>query len=112
MLAHLRHKFEIAATGEEAIASHLRAIKEDRPYDLLILDLTIRGGMGGNEALQKIRENDQEVRAIVSSGYSNDPIVTNFRDHGFAGALVKPFTLADLGSTIQSAFSYVENQPS
>ncbi|MEN8134960.1 MAG: ATP-binding protein [Thermodesulfobacteriota bacterium] len=112
MLAHLRHEAEISTTGEEAIASHLQAINEGRPYDLLILDLTIRGGMGGNEALQRIRKNDQEVRAIVSSGYSDDPIVVNFRDHGFAGALVKPFTLANLQSAIQRAFSDGESRPS
>ena len=112
MLVHLRHKSEIAATGEEAVALHLQAKKEGRPYDLLILDLTIRGGMGGNEALQKIRGTDQKVRAIVSSGYSDDPIVLNFRDYGFSGALTKPFTFADLDSAIQSASASAENRPS
>ena len=111
MLVHLRHKSEIASTGEEAIALHLQAKNEGRPYDLLILDLTIRGGMGGKEALQKIRATDQEVRAIVSSGYSDDPVLINFRDYGFSGALPKPFTLADLGSAIQSAFTPAEEPP-
>jgi two-component system cell cycle sensor histidine kinase/response regulator CckA len=111
LLVHLRHKSEIASTGEEAVALHLQAKDEGHPYDLLILDLTIRGGMGGKETLQKIRATDQEVKAIVSSGYSDHPILVNFKEHGFSSALPKPFTIADLEAAIQSAFTPAEKRP-
>jgi len=66
------------------------------------MDLTIPGGMGGKETLEKLREMDPAVRAIVSSGYSNDPIMSGYRRHGFRGVIAKPYTISDVARTLRS----------
>jgi CheY-like chemotaxis protein len=73
-----------------------------RPYDAVILDLTVPGGMGGLEAMEALRKLDPEVRAIVSSGYSSDPVLANYRAHGFLGMVPKPYKITDLSKTIQT----------
>ena len=77
-------------------------MREGRPYDVVIVDLTVRGGMGGKEMIGHLLEMDPKVRAIVSSGYSNDPVMANFRDHGFSGVVQKPYAITDMVATIQS----------
>ena len=67
------------------------AQEAETPYDAVILDLTIPGGMGGKEAINKLLEIDSEVKAIVSSGYSDDPVLSNFQEYGFKGMMPKPF---------------------
>ncbi len=96
MLEQLGHAVECAAEGEEALALYRRAREECRPFDAVILDLTIPGGMGGAEALRRLRELDPAVQAIVSSGYSTDPVLAEYRRHGFREVLVKPFRLQEL----------------
>ena len=64
------------------------------------MDLTIPGGMGGREAIQKLRQQDPSIRAIVSSGYSNDPVMAKHREHGFAGVVEKPYTIEELGRVL------------
>ena len=66
------------------------------------MDLTIPGGMGGKEAIQKLKEIDPNVKAIVSSGYSNDPVLANYEDYGFKGRVAKPFNLVDLSIVLNS----------
>ena len=88
MLAMLGYEAEFAQDGAEAI----RMVKEaEKPYDAVILDLTVPGGMGGKEAINKLLEIDPEVKAIVSSGYSDDPVLANFQEYGFKGIMPKPF---------------------
>jgi CheY-like chemotaxis protein len=88
MLAMLGYEAEFAQDGAEAI----RMVKEaEKPYDAVILDLTIPGGMGGKEAINKLLEIDPELKAIVSSGYSDDPVLANFQEYGFKGIMPKPF---------------------
>ena len=67
----------------------------------MILDLTIRGGMGGKEAVKKLHEIDPDVKAIVSSGYANDPVLASPEDYGFKGRIRKPVDLDDLAETVQ-----------
>ncbi|MBM4398119.1 MAG: response regulator, partial [Deltaproteobacteria bacterium] len=93
-----RAGFEVdgAPDGEQAVAAWERALREKRPYDLAIVDLTVPGGMGGREAVLKLRAIDPGCKAIVSSGYSNDPVMARSRDEGFDGVCVKPYRLSDL----------------
>ncbi|MDH3360481.1 MAG: ATP-binding protein, partial [Desulfobulbaceae bacterium] len=97
MLTIFGHDVILTADGNEAI----KAFKEaDPPIDLIIMDLTIPGGMGGKEAVKKILEIDKNAKVIVSSGYSNDPIMANYKDYGFSGAIVKPFEVKELTNII------------
>jgi signal transduction histidine kinase/CheY-like chemotaxis protein/HAMP domain-containing protein len=88
-----RTGFEVATVsrGEDLLSAYAAALHERRPYDVVIMDLTIRGGMGGGECMPKLREMDPNVTAIVSSGYSNDAIMQRPRDFGFVGVLAKPY---------------------
>jgi len=106
-LATLRHHGEVAATGSQAIKMFQAAEATGHPFDLLILDLTIRGGMGGEEVLRKIREIAPTIPAIVSSGYTEDPIMTDCRHHDFQAALPKPFNQATLRAAIAEATAAV-----
>jgi PAS domain S-box-containing protein len=77
--------------GHEAVEQFRLAKAEGKPFSLVIMDLTVPGGMGGREALKHIREMDPAVKAIVSSGYSSDPVLANFLDYGFCGVVSKPY---------------------
>jgi len=85
-----------AADGAEAVLMADRARAEGTPYDIVILDLTVRGGMGGDEAIGRIRALTPDVRAIVSSGYSASSVVADYRAHGFDAYLNKPYTIESL----------------
>jgi CheY-like chemotaxis protein len=85
-----------AADGAEAVEHYRQAREAGRPFSLVIMDLTVPGGMGGKEAIGRLREIDPQVKAIVSSGYSSDPVLANFRAHGFAGVVAKPYEYADV----------------
>lgn len=67
----------------------------------MILDLTIPGGMGGKETIRKLLEINPEVKAIVSSGYSNDPVLANYRDYGFCSVVSKPYRIKELREALQ-----------
>ena len=81
------------------------AYKEGHPFDLVMMDLTIPGGMGGKEAIHELKKIDPAAKAIVSSGYGMDPIMSRCQDYGFAGSISKPFDLTQLEQTIQDALS-------
>ncbi|MEI6044876.1 MAG: PAS domain S-box protein [Chloroflexota bacterium] len=90
------YQVEEAEEGLGAIALYQAARESSLPIDVVILDITIPGGMGGEETIKRLLEVDPSVKAIVSSGYSDDPIMANFRDYGFLGVIKKPYTLAEL----------------
>jgi CheY-like chemotaxis protein len=100
MLRHMGFDVVTASSGEEAIQLYRQGLEDGKPFDLVILDLTVPGAMGGKEALEKLREIDPAVTAIVSSGYSNDPIMADFQSYGFKGVVVKPFSVQNLGDTL------------
>ncbi len=89
-----------ACDGKEAIALYLQAKKEGTPFDLVIMDLTIPGGIGGKEAITTLLALDHTAKAVVSSGYANDPIMANYQEYGFCGVLSKPFKIDELNKVI------------
>lgn len=89
------------ADGEEAITAFDAAAAGDRPYDLVIMDLTIPGGLGGREAAAAIHARHPGARLIVSSGYSDDPVMADHRAHGFLAAVPKPFSASALITTVR-----------
>ncbi|MFC1841419.1 ATP-binding protein, partial [Thermodesulfobacteriota bacterium] len=91
MLKNLGYESEFAQDGAEVIRMFKEAKKAGKPYDAVILDLTIPGGMGGKESIDELLKIDPEIKAIVSSGYSDDPVLSNFQDYGFKGMMPKPF---------------------
>lgn len=105
MLRSLGHEVAVAADGEAAIACFLEARAAGTPFDLVILDLTVRGGMGGRETMRRLQEIEPAVRAIVSSGYSEDAAIASHQEHGFRAALRKPYRLGDLGQAVECALA-------
>jgi CheY-like chemotaxis protein len=103
ILTHLGYEVELASNGDEAIARFMKAESEGRPFSQVLLDLTIRGGMGGFKTLQKLREINPEVRAVIVSGYTNDPVVEFFNMHGFNASLTKPFTIKQLKTALANS---------
>ncbi|MEK6776396.1 MAG: CHASE domain-containing protein [bacterium] len=97
MLNHLGYEVWFAEEGSGAIDIYQRARDAGEPFDAVILDLTIPGGMGGRETIAKLREIDHGVKAIVSSGYAIDPIMSNYREYGFCDMIAKPYKVQDLG---------------
>ena len=82
---------DFAEHGNSAVEKYHEARAAGKPFDIVILDLTIRGGMGGEETLKKLLAIDPAVKAVVSSGYSDDALVSNYREHGFSAFLKKPY---------------------
>lgn len=101
LLDRLGYSVEIAHDGAEAIEKYRRAMEYKQPFDLVIMDLTVKGGMGGKEAMQRLKKLDPQVRSIVSSGYSNDPIMADYKRYHFDEILSKPFRVEELTEKIQ-----------
>ena len=100
-LSHLGCEVLTAADGAEAISLYRQALENNERIDIVILDLTVPGGMGGREAIGELLALDPDARVIVSSGYSNDPVIARFSDHGFRGVLIKPYRLTELKSALK-----------
>ncbi len=96
MLGELGFAVVTAVEGQQAIDMYRQAMEAGKPFAIVILDLTIPGGMGGQEAVKGILQIDPEAKIIVSSGYADDPIIANDTDHGFKGVASKPYNLKKL----------------
>ncbi len=101
MLEVLGCKAEAVDDGRKALECYREFLAAGRPFDLVIMDLTIPGGMGGEEAVQEILRIDPHARVVVSSGYSEDSVVANFRDYGFVGRISKPYNLDELRTLLK-----------
>ena len=102
MLIYLGYEGHHVLDGQGAIDEYRRCLDEGTPYDIVIMDLTIPGGMGGKDAVGKILELDADAKVLVSSGNSADPIMTGFGKYGFSGVINKPFDLASLIGTLDA----------
>ncbi|HYP15723.1 MAG TPA: PAS domain S-box protein [Opitutus sp.] len=102
-----RFGFEVvcAPDGAEAVRLYRQAHEDGEPFALVMMDLTVPGGMGGREAIAQVRQINPHVRAIVSSGYSSDPVLANFREHGFCGVAAKPYEVGDLARVLREALA-------
>jgi PAS domain S-box-containing protein len=96
ILKRLGYEAEMVENGEKALESYQSAREAGRPFQAFILDLTIRGGAGGLETIRQLLKRDPAVKVIVSSGYSQDPVMQHFEQYGFKGALTKPYMIKDL----------------
>ncbi len=105
MLQSLGYESDCVNDGAAALAQYQSAQQSGKPYSLVIMDLTIPGGMGGRDAIKKLLEIDPDAKVIVSSGYSNDPIMSSYQDYGFRGVAAKPYDLIELGKVLKSTLN-------
>lgn len=105
MLTKLGYEVDFARDGSEAIELYKKSKNSGRPFDVVIIDLTIPGGMGGRETMQKLLEIDPHVKAIVSSGYSDDAVMSNYTNYNFKGVIAKPYRIEELSKTVRSVLA-------
>ncbi len=105
MLAHLGFDVEFAEDGQQAIDLYGKAMELGQPFGAVILDLTVPGGMGGKETMERLKEIDPTVKAIVASGYCDDPVMNDYAAYGFKGRLFKPYKMDDLASAVRKIAS-------
>ena len=100
ILEHCGCSSAAAHDGREALDMAARDAREREPFDAVIMDLTIPGGMGGKEAVTELKRLFPDPMCIVSSGYSDDHVMANYREFGFDGVIMKPYNAADVSSTL------------
>lgn len=105
ILKSIGYIVEYAKNGSEAIKKYTKEMESKKPFDVVVMDLTVPGGMGGKEAVKKLLEIDPEAKAIVSSGYSNDTIMFNYEKFGFCGVVSKPYTVEEFNAIIKKAIA-------
>ena len=105
LLQFLGYEVATAVEGATALKMYSDALSEGRPFAAVIMDLTVPGGMGGKEAVRKLREIDPAARVIVSSGYFTDPVMANFREYGFDGVVPKPYQIDELGRAVKEVLT-------
>jgi two-component system cell cycle sensor histidine kinase/response regulator CckA len=98
----LGYAVESASDGSEAIDIYRKALESGDGFDIVILDLTIPGGMGGKEAMAALLKINPAVRVIVSSGYSTDPVMSEYKKYGFKAFIEKPYTMAKLSEVVNN----------
>jgi PAS domain S-box-containing protein len=104
-LEKLGYEVMLAKDGVEAIESFSQAKESGEPFVAVILDLTIPGGMGGQEAMARLLKIDPHLKAIVSSGYSDDSIMAEFEKYGFRGVITKPYRITELSKVLSMVIS-------
>lgn len=109
VMDHLGYQCETARHGKEAVAKYKEAMDKGEPFDMVILDLTVKGGMGGIPTMAQLLSVDPNVKAVIYTGYSADPILENYRLYGFQGALPKPYAIKDMADMIRRILGKKEN---
>jgi PAS domain S-box-containing protein len=100
MLRHLGYDVDSSQKGSQALALYQNARRSEKRFDLVITDLNVPGDFGGIELLKRLKKLDADVKVIVSSGYSNDPAIANFRSLGFSDCIVKPYRISDMSFAV------------
>ncbi len=106
-LSRLNYDVETTDNGTDALKLYKSAMESGKSFDVVILDLTIPGGMGGEKVIKKLLEIDPHVRAIVSSGYANDPVMANYRAYGFCNVIAKPYAIKELYEVLQKVIKNI-----
>ena len=101
VLNYLEYEVMFARDGDAALGLYRQEKEAGRPFDLVILDLSVPEGLGGKETISLLKAYDPAVKAIVSSGHSNDPVVLDFMQYGFSGKLSKPYKISDLKELLE-----------
>ncbi len=109
MLSHLGYEVATAQSHQEALYIYSRAKEDGQPFSLIIIDLTLRGEEGGETAIRRWLTIHPEVKAVISSGYTRDPVLEEYWKYGFAGAIMKPYTLAELEKALAKAIARDNN---
>jgi two-component system cell cycle sensor histidine kinase/response regulator CckA len=105
LLRHLGHIVECAADRGAALQAYEQNLHDGHPFDLVIMDLTVPGGMGGREAVAHLLVMDPEASAIISSGYSDNLVMANYGQYGFKGVMPKPYHIEEMSSEIERVLS-------
>ena len=105
MLNYLGYTVEVSKDGNEAISLYKKSLKDNNCFDAVIMDLTIPGGMGGEETIKHLLKIDPSVKAIVSSGYYSRGVISNYKEHGFKGVINKPYTMEELSTELNKILS-------
>ena len=111
MVVYLGYEANLARDGAEAISIFTEAQKSGQPFDAVILDLTVPGGMGGKEAMENLLKIDPKVKAIASSGYSDDPVMAEFHKYGFSAIIPKPYRVMEAGKILHDIIAKKEDAP-
>ena len=106
ILTHLGYQVTTCADGEEAIELYKKSMDSGSPFKTVIMDLTIPGGLGGRQAAERILALFPTACLVVSSGYSNDPVMSNYREYGFSGAIAKPYNIDEVEQVLGSLLSH------
>jgi CheY-like chemotaxis protein len=111
MLETLGQDVEFSSGGAAAIEAYREAQAAGTPFSVVILDATVKGGMGGEDVIKKLREIDPDVVAVISSGYSDNALIANYNGHGFKAFLPKPYTLENLQAVLGSVMNPSTSNP-
>ena len=101
----LGHEVETAEDSQAAITAYRQSLESYQPFDMVMLDLTVKGGPGGKETIKELLRLNPDVKAMVFSGYADDPVMANYKDYGFCAVLTKPFLKVSLEGVLQEVFA-------
>jgi len=104
MLRKLEYECEVVNDGNSAIEVYAKAAQSQKPYDAVIIDLKLTGSLDGSQTFKKLEALNPQIKAIVSSGYTYDPVLLNYHMHGFKGVVTKPYRIDDLAATLTEIF--------